>query len=318
MVLSISDDGRLSHSSMLLSKPPLNITMSFSFFNITNSKQVQYYTAKPNISEKGPFSFRMIERKKDLKFSDDDNTVYYKSSKQYFYEPNISYPYYDNSELIIPNIITLGAITYMIQEKECGSACRLIIDIGLRLTGEYPFRRIRPLDIILHGYDDPLLSFINSPLYKYLCDTFNNGKSIIPFKFPQFNNSNDEDYVIETGKKDINLIGAIRNWAGSDHLPISWWQTMEARMINGTDTGSFASPHLTPATILPFFNSFLCRSFTAVFSKQSTYKGIKSVEFVVREEEFDTVSNKYIGFRYRNLEKVKYFPEWNPCSKLGK
>ncbi|MCP9264328.1 Protein R07B1.3 [Dirofilaria immitis] len=157
-----------------------------------------------------------------------------------------------------------GAITYMIQEKECGSACRLIIDIGLRLTGEYPFRRIRPLDIILHGYDDPLLSFINSPLYKYLCDTFNN---------------------------------AIRNWAGSDHLPISWWQTMEARMINGTDTGSFASPHLTPATILPFFNSFLCRSFTAVFSKQSTYKGIKSVEFVVREEEFDTVSNKYIGFR---------------------
>lgn len=56
-------------------------------------------------------------------------------------------------------------------------------------------------------------------------------------------------------------------------------------------------------------------SFTAVFSKHSTYKGIKSVEFAVPHEEFNTISNKYIGFRYRNLEKIKYFPEWNPCSK---
>ncbi|VDO47639.1 unnamed protein product [Onchocerca flexuosa] len=42
---------------------------------------------------------------------------------------------------------------------------------------------------------------------------------------------------------------------------------------------------------------------------------MKSIEFVVPEEEFDTISSKYSGFRYRNHEKIKYFPEWNPCSK---
>ncbi|VDM93527.1 unnamed protein product [Onchocerca ochengi] len=258
----------------------------------------------------------MTERKKDLKFSNDGNTVYYKSYKQYFYEPNRSCPLcHNNPELIIPNVAALGAVTYMIQHEECGSTCRLIIDIGLLLMGEYPLRKLRPLNVIYYGYDDPLLSFVNSPFYKYLGDTFNNGRPIIPLKIPQLNDSNDEDYIIETGRKDINLIGTIQNWAGSDLLPLSWWQTEQARMINGTDTGSFAPMHLTPNSILPFFHSFLCRSFTAVFSKKSTYKGMKTIEFVVPEEEFNTVSNKYSGFRYRNHEKIKYFPEWNPCSK---
>ncbi|EFO16014.1 hypothetical protein LOAG_12494 [Loa loa] len=287
---------------------------------------MQYYAAKPNVTEKGPFSFRMAERKKDLKFSKDGNTVYYKSYKQYFYDPDISCATCrNNPELILPNVVALGAVATMMQEKECGPTCRLIIDVGLLLMGEYPFRRLRPLNVTFYGYNDPLLSLANSPIFKFLGDKFNNGKPVIPLKIPhlpnlalfyRLNNSNDEDYIIETGKKDIDSIGMIRTWAGFNLLPLSWWQTMQARMINGTDTGSFAPLHLTSNNILPFFSSFLCRSFTAVFSKHSTYKGMKSVEFVVSQEEFDTIDNNYIGFRYRNLEKIKYFPEWSPCSKM--
>ncbi|VDM21862.1 unnamed protein product [Wuchereria bancrofti] len=326
MVLKITDHGQLSSSSILWAKPPIDVTMSFTFFNITNSQQVQYYTAKPNVTEKGPFSFRMTETKKDLKFSKDGNTVHYKSYKQYFYEPNMSCPSCrNNPELILPNVAALGAITTMIEEKECGPTCRLIIDIGLLLMGEYPFRKLRPLNVTFYGYNDPLLSLTNSPIFKYFGDKFNDGKSIIPLKIPhlqnlalfyKLNNSNDEDYIIETGKNDINSIGVIQNWAGSNHLPLSWWQTKQARMINGTDAGSFAPLHLTPSTILPFFSSFLCRSFAAEFSKHSTYKKMRSVEFTVPQDEFDTISNKRIGFRYRNLEKIRYFPEWNPCSKM--
>uniref|UniRef100_A0A1I7VSB2 DUF362 domain-containing protein n=1 Tax=Loa loa TaxID=7209 RepID=A0A1I7VSB2_LOALO len=239
----------------------------------------------------------MAERKKDLKFSKDGNTVYYKSYKQYFYDPDISCATCrNNPELILPNVVALGAVATMMQEKECGPTCRLIIDVGLLLMGEYPFRRLRPLNVTFYGYNDPLLSLANSPIFKFLGDKFNNGKPVIPLKIPhlpnlalfyRLNNSNDEDYIIETGKKDIDSIGMIRTWAGFNLLPLSWWQTMQARMINGT----------------------------AVFSKHSTYKGMKSVEFVVSQEEFDTIDNNYIGFRYRNLEKIKYFPEWSPCSK---
>ncbi|VDO17231.1 unnamed protein product [Brugia timori] len=50
----------------------------------------------------------MTETKKDLKFSKDGNTVYYKSYKQYFYEPNMSCPSCrDNPELILPNVAAL-------------------------------------------------------------------------------------------------------------------------------------------------------------------------------------------------------------------
>ncbi|VBB29278.1 unnamed protein product [Acanthocheilonema viteae] len=286
---------------------------------------VQYYGAKPNITEKGPFSFRMTERKKDLKFSEDSNTVYYKSYKQYFYDPDISCPKCRNDpELLLPNVVALETVTTMIQEKDCDATCRLIVDIGMLLMGEYPFRKLRPLNVTSYGYNDPIVSFVNSPIFKFLSDKFNGGKPIIPLKIPylpnlaifyRLNNSNDEYYIIETGKKDINSIGLIREWAGSDLLPSPWWQTTQARMINGTDTGSFAPLHLTPDSILLFFSSFLCRSFTAVFSKYSTYKEMKSIEFMVPEKEFDTINNNYIGFRYRNPERIKYFPEWNPCSK---
>lgn len=302
--------------------------MKLTFFNVTNSDQVQYFGAAPNVTEIGPLSFIITEDKRDLQFSNNGNTVYYKNYMHYFYDANLSCPLcQQNPQLMLPNVASLGAVAKMLQVKECGRTCQLIVNIGLLLLGEYPFRRLRPLNVTFYGYDDPFLSFVNSPMYEALGDLFNNGKPILPFEIPKlpnmaffytYNNSNDEYYVIETGKRRIDSIGTIDSWAGSKMLPSSWWSTEQARMINGTDSGTFAPLHLKDSSVLPFFISLLCRSFTAEFSRYSSYKGMKSIEFVVPEETFNTLSNDNIGFRYRNIERVKYFPDWNPCpSKNG-
>lgn len=50
----------------------------------------------------------------------------------------------------------------------------------------------------------------------------------------QYNNSRDEEYWIETGKKDINQIGNVQRWAGITELPGEWWTTPKARSIRGS------------------------------------------------------------------------------------
>lgn len=50
----------------------------------------------------------------------------------------------------------------------------------------------------------------------------------------QYNNSHDQWYVVETGKRDIKRVGEIVSWGGTKILPADWWTTIQARMINGT------------------------------------------------------------------------------------
>ncbi|VDN45795.1 unnamed protein product [Gongylonema pulchrum] len=50
----------------------------------------------------------MTEHKKDLQFSENGKTVYYKSYKQFFYNAEMSCPSCrQNPELMLPNIIAL-------------------------------------------------------------------------------------------------------------------------------------------------------------------------------------------------------------------
>ncbi|KAF1747012.1 hypothetical protein GCK72_023470 [Caenorhabditis remanei] len=78
------------------------------------------------------------------------------------------------------------------------------------------------------------------------------------------------------------------------------------------DSGSLSKLHLTKSDELPFFLSFMCRSFKKTYWQSGMVDGIKTMAFAVPEEEFDTTLEQNAGFRYKNTENVDYFPEW--CS----
>ncbi|KAK5980668.1 hypothetical protein GCK32_016381, partial [Trichostrongylus colubriformis] len=155
-----------------------------------------------------------------------------------------------------------------------------------------------------------------------LSGILNGGKSIIPIPIPDmprlgffqgYNNSRDEHYWIRSGKDDINRLGEVVTWANQSVLPSSWWTTAYARSIRGSDSGSFCKMHLEKTDELPFFQSFMCRSFTKTFLTETTVHDIPSYTFSVPYEDYDTTADVNAGFRYRNVEKVNYFPDWPNC-----
>uniref|UniRef100_A0A9J2PCY6 ShKT domain-containing protein n=1 Tax=Ascaris lumbricoides TaxID=6252 RepID=A0A9J2PCY6_ASCLU len=296
--------------------------------------RVVYEGAKPSLQQIGPFAVRYSEQKTEYEFTADGSEVYYKNFKRYLFARELSCDYCDEeTPLTIPNAVAIGALNNMVDPKyQCDVACRTLIDIGLLLLGENPFLynsysyctriTVKFIDVMFNGYNDPFLTFVRSEFYNLLCDLFNDGEPLVPFPIPDmelmsyfdgYNNSNDEDYIIKTGKGNIEQIGAVVRWAGARSLPHNWWTTPQARMINGSDSGSFNHPRLSKNDVLPFFMALLCRSFYATYAGETIVSGIPSYEFETPYEVFDTTLDENRGFRYENAERVNYFKEWDPC-----
>ncbi|GMS93337.1 hypothetical protein PENTCL1PPCAC_15512, partial [Pristionchus entomophagus] len=326
MVLAQKYDESLGFSAQLFSKPPMINKMKFFFFNLTNVDEVVYEGAKPRVVEIGPYTFVESEEKQYLKFRNDDTEVFYENYKKFIYHDELSCADCDYSDNVaIPNAVQIGASASFYDPKYVISDTgKSLIAAFLLITGENPFNMPKVGDLLFDGYNDPMLTAAHSGVVNFISDAFNDGVSIIPFPVPDmqtmayfngYNNSRDENYWIKTGKGDVDHLGEIVTWADKKLLPESWWSTKQARMINGSDTGSFAKPNLNEDDVIPMFHSYLCRSFNAVYEKRTNVAGIPSMSFQVPYEEWDTTLPRNKGFRYINNEGRDYFPGWLQCPK---
>ncbi|GMT22694.1 hypothetical protein PFISCL1PPCAC_13991, partial [Pristionchus fissidentatus] len=317
-------DESLGFSTLMFSKPPMINTMKFFFFNLTNVDEILYEGAKPRVVEVGPYTFIESEEKRYLKFRDDDKQIFYQNYKKWIYHDDLSCETCDYEDAVtIPNAVQIGASASSYDPRyDISDTTQKIIAIFMLATGENPFIMPRVGDLLFDGYNDALLTAAHSNIVTFISNAFNSGVSIVPFPFPAmktmayfngYNNSRDEEYWVHTGKDDIAQIGTIVSWAGQTLLPETWWTTEEARMINGTDTGSFAHPGLTEDDVLPMFHSYLCRSFNAVYESRTEIKGIPSMTFSVPPSDWDTTLSRNKGFRYINYEGRDYFPGWLQC-----
>ncbi|KAH7720195.1 Protein SCAV-6, partial [Aphelenchoides avenae] len=261
------------------------------------------------------------EVKRDLSFSEDGTTVGYKNYKTYYFDAPLSCKECDyNRTLWMPSLIGVGTLEDMQDPKyNLSTTAKYIIEYTMLLLGEYPFIQVQFGKMVFDGYADSLLSAAHSPVIKWISDKFNNGTSIIPIPVPDmpvmamfynYNNTNDESYVIDTGKADVEKMGQVREWAGMDLLPEDWWSDKQARMLNGTDSGSFVKSGISEGDKPQLFNSFMCRSFTMEFAGKTTTKGIPTVRFQSTHETFDTTLPQNAGFRYANYEGINYYPGW--------
>ncbi|MFH4978760.1 hypothetical protein AB6A40_005469 [Gnathostoma spinigerum] len=324
LVLSASVDGRPSQSAFLWANPPTENTLNFYIFNVTNHDEIVYQGAKPSLQQVGPFAVRETEEKRKVTFSENGENVSYESYKHYYFDPSRSCEECRNNPyLYVPNLIALGAVAAMSDPRfNCSTACKRLINAALLLTGERPFRRVHFQEITFDGYDDPLLTFYHSPLMRILEKQFNDGKPFFAIPIPPmqkmgflygYNGTSDGVYTVQTGARNIAKIGHIVEWTGNSMLPSTWWSTKQARMINGTDSGSFAPPRLQRDMELSFFQSFLCRSFKMTFVRDSVFGDVPCYRYEVPAEQFDTTLDENIGFRYKNRERINYFSDWNPC-----
>lgn len=227
----------------------------------------------------------------------------------------------------MPNLPMMGALQALVNPKYNVTPIQQdFFALGVMLLGEEPFIEVKVGELLFDGYNDALLSAAHSEL-AHVINLLLNVESFIPVPVPEmkrlaffynYNNTNDEEYWVETGTKDKSRVGRIISWANRTELPADWYTTPQARMINGTDSGSFSHPNLKKTDRLEFFLSFFCRSFFMDYSNEADVNGITTYAFQGTPEAFDTTLEENIGFRYPNLEKVNYAKGWPNCPEKNK
>uniref|UniRef100_A0A7E4V869 CD36 family protein n=1 Tax=Panagrellus redivivus TaxID=6233 RepID=A0A7E4V869_PANRE len=326
--LKVGSDGMPSFSTFMWAKPPVRVLMKFYMWNLTNPEEVFYYGAKPSVVEIGPFSVWETEQKREYEFNHDQTRVWYKNYKKYIFDESESCEIctYD-AKISMTNLIGYGTMADLADPQyNVSNSIRQLFAFGGMLLGESPFIIKNFGDIVFDGYADNMLSAAHSELVyevsKALNQTHFNKTTFIPVPVPDmakmaffygYNNTNDEEYVIETGKSDIKQLGRIVSWANQTELPSDWYSTDQCRMINGTDSGSFQAHGIGKNDRLDIFLSFFCRSLYLEFNRETDVKGVSTYEFVTPMSVFDTTIEENRGMRYPNTEKINYAPQWPDC-----
>ncbi|KAL6735440.1 hypothetical protein Aduo_005883 [Ancylostoma duodenale] len=192
----------------------------------------------------------------------------------------------------------------MKHQQNMGKVAAMLLNGLLLLLGESPLRVVTQGGVSFESYPDPLITLINSNLTKTLLTILGNPIALpnVPAMgyFPLYNHTNDEDYIVKTGKDNTDNLALIQKWANMTNLP--WWGDSYSSDI--TNSGA--------AYIRATRYNLHFMSFYLHYDSDTTVNGIDAMTFKMDEDTYNTTSELNKGYRYENKEMVDYFPTW-PC-----
>uniref|UniRef100_A0A3Q4B5W6 Scavenger receptor class B member 1 n=1 Tax=Mola mola TaxID=94237 RepID=A0A3Q4B5W6_MOLML len=249
---------------------PVPFYMSIYFFHILNPQEI-LKGEKPMVEQRGPYVYRKRIQKDNITFHP-NNTVSYKEYRSYYFERSMSVG--NESDVVtIPNMLVLGAAVMM---ENLPFAVRIMVSTTFKTFKEGAFLT-KTVGELMWGYDSKLVDFLNKYLPGMLPST---GKFGL---FAEFNNSDTGLFTIFTGKGNIRNIHKVNSWNGLTEL--SYWQTPQCNMINGT-AGQMWPPFMTEESTLPFYSPDACRSLELVYQRPGEFKGVPLYRFVAPKTMF--------------------------------
>ncbi|XP_060067923.1 scavenger receptor class B member 1-like, partial [Ylistrum balloti] len=261
---------------------PIPIYMQFYMFDVKNPEEV-LKGKKPFVEQKGPYTYREVRTKFDIKHNN-NGTVSYRQNRTFHFVRNMSVGD-ENDTFITPNPVYWSLISSL---KWMFPGVREIIRIVTSYEKESVFMNRSMYDIIW-GYQDKMLSAAQDLDRDWFYT------DVIGY-FMNKNATNDGIYTIYTGETDIQYLGGIDRYNGSRHL--DFWSTPYANMINGTD-GTIGPPYRDKKEPSPVFSSDVCRSAAGMYSKEVTSpQGIKLWRYIAPPSYLAnaTVNPDNIGF----------------------
>ncbi|XP_072171405.1 lysosome membrane protein 2-like [Diadema setosum] len=244
--------------------PPSPIFFEIYVWNLENPKEVAA-GAKPNITQKGPYTYREERPKVNITEHSGNGTVSYISPQTFYFdrERSVGDPRVDTfTTLDMPLLTVINEIRFM------SGAIKGIIDFLSFFVRPKIYGTFTVHDFIW-GYNSTLLEALQK-LEPSLVPTHIFGI------FAGKNGSNDGLYTVFTGQTNWSLTNTIDLWKGSDTLP--YWATPQANMINGTD-GTYNHPFVNRNDSLYVFSSDICRSIFAVYLEDCNTRGIPTYRF---------------------------------------
>uniref|UniRef100_A0A1I7ZL78 Scavenger receptor class B member 1 n=1 Tax=Steinernema glaseri TaxID=37863 RepID=A0A1I7ZL78_9BILA len=301
---------------------PMDSHFDFYLFNTTNPDEIEFFGMQASVQEVGPYSFKETEVKESLMWMNSGQEVFYKNNKTWIYDPAASCKkctYLD--EFVLPNAVYM-AVSNLEKLHQINEIQRLLLDASLLALGEYPYRKVSMRGVLFEAYRDPMVDLMHSDFFKKDLPEFFNKTSMdellgfpmpnlkYPGYFPRYNMTNDETYVVKTGKDDANDLNAIVSWAGSPKL--QWWGDDRANDLRGATDGSFNKPFPKKSDTYRIFRSLTCRTFDMHYEGDKTVSGVDGYVFRISADSYNTTLPHNRGYLFNNTFNKNYFPDW-PC-----
>jgi len=254
---------------------PIPVYTKFYFYNMLNADDFQINHGKPILEERGPYTFREVEKKVNLVWHE-DGTVSYHRKKYWYFEPSMSVGSLEDS-IITLNLPMVGAVDY--------ARGSFMMEFGLSdmfSTVEATLFINKTIgELLFDGYEDPVLEIGAS---------FDEEEKTLPMeKFGWFYKRNgttwaDGELRMHTGLGDIEQLGKIISWNKETRTNAYKGKCGE---VTGSADGLFAPGLLKKANSFDIWSTDTCRTLTFNKKEKTLVHGIEAVKFKLADDVFD-------------------------------
>ena len=255
------------------------VYIQFYMFTVENPMEVKQ-GVYPFVSQKGPYSYRVYQTKKNITWNRNGTVSYNKFSK-YEFDAGSSCsqcdPHVDN--ITLPNI----PLVILSQASKMFPGSSFIFSIIFEQFKETFFKETS-VHKLLWGYKDPVFELFAKLRSKYHL-------TFLPQIDPVFrmmrNNTLDGIVTVYTGAEDIRRTGVWKDWNGKPDVGL--WNSSWANMLNGSDGMQFP-PQTNSEDVLYAFFVQLCRSMRFVYDSQKTIHGVETLRFTYPKDLWENAS----------------------------
>ena len=270
------------------SLPPMY--MKVHFFNWTNPRELTVHGKKPILEELGPYVFREIRQKADVKFHPENHTVSYMHRRWWYFEPELT------NGTLSDQITQLNTVAISAKHKTRFWVDVLQNTLSLMLSSSEVHVTKTVGELLFAGYEDSLINLGRMAAM---------GEEIPPFdKFGWFYMRNgttmiDGHFNMDTGAQDISQFGVLKKW---NHKDTTRYFKSPCNVVEGS-AGEFWPPYRQKDEIT-LFSGDLCRPLTYEYARTIDHMGLEGYQYVLSEKTLGNNTRR----RYPH-EQAKYFEQ---------
>ncbi|GMR32883.1 hypothetical protein PMAYCL1PPCAC_03078, partial [Pristionchus mayeri] len=312
------EDGSLPQTTRLWADAPADVYYNFYLWNITNPDEMIYEGAMPRVQEVGPYTYLGQELKENLTWSSDGNEVSYRNRRFWHFNSSMSCPTCrEEDRVIVPNVAYSAMAAIVLYNDMPIPLVSTILDVSILVTGSAPIQTVPVGDLLFNSFDDPLISLQTSTFTKSFLRAMHG--TLFGFKLPDYphpgllplyNQTYEPETRVKTGKANIEELTKIVSYGGKRSME---WFSGEAAYLQRCNDGAFNKLFLQREDKIHIFQSYLGRSFTLEFHKESTRDSVPTFVYRLEKEGFNTNAEHNVGMRYENVEQIDYAPTWPTC-----
>ncbi|RWS22704.1 Lysosome membrane protein 2-like protein, partial [Leptotrombidium deliense] len=264
--------------------PPVPYYMKFYIFEVTNGREFQN-GGKAKLTERGPYVFRVVKKKKIVKISNDGANIEYQEFKSYHFVPELSKGKLDDKITFI-NIPAISAAKE-VQKKSFLS--QIALSGIFRQLNEKVVERKTVQQILFSGYEVVFIKRVkrlgsifgmpvDSPLPDDTFGLFYRVKEDVSYK--KCTNADNYRKIVQLTRKIVWTISCTKLIAENSMLTINlnFWNGKYCNMLNGTDGTQF-HPSISSSETLYTFAIDICRSIYFESVGTVDVKGINLLRF---------------------------------------